>query len=90
MSYARFGWDDSDVYVYLDVDGYLTCCSCRLMPERPSGFHEWFKAYNTAAMVAHLDQHRAAGHTVPAATYTELRNEAAENDAWIDQQKGQR
>jgi hypothetical protein len=26
MSYARFGWEDSDVYVYEHVGGYIECC----------------------------------------------------------------
>lgn len=39
MSYARFGADGSDVYVFLSVGnaehpgGWLECCSCRLQPE---------------------------------------------------------
>jgi len=30
MSYARFGWDGSDVYVFMHVSGHLECCACIL------------------------------------------------------------
>jgi hypothetical protein len=30
VSYARFGWGDSDVYVFENADGHLECCACRL------------------------------------------------------------
>lgn len=57
MSYCRFGWDGSDVYVYPDIDGRLECCGCILG-------NQW--SYPTAeAMIEHLDRHIAAGHTVP-------------------------
>lgn len=98
MSYARFGWEGSDVYVYLDVDGYLTCCGCVLQerewvndPNRPI-FGGYFKPIGelivtrfetTAALLAHLDRHRAEGHCVTDDTYESLRDDAEENDAWI-------
>lgn len=59
MSYSRFGADGgSDVYVYMDVGGYLCCCGCAL---DPTSFH----ADTTEAMVEHLAEHRARGHRVP-------------------------
>lgn len=30
VSYARFGWDGSDVYVYADTSGGITCAACAL------------------------------------------------------------
>jgi hypothetical protein len=77
MSYARFGWDDSDVYVYLDCGGYLTCCACKRLDETFPQFHL------TAAMLNHLEGHRARGDVVPEQTFEELRQDAAENDAWM-------
>ena len=60
MSYARFGWEGSDVYVYEDYAGYYTCCWCVLDvdPKTPSA----------AIMVEHLREHIVYGHTVPAQT----------------------
>jgi hypothetical protein len=56
MSYARFGWG-SDVYVYMDVSGHLSCCGCSLSDV-------W--AYDsTDSLIDHLAEHRAAGHEVP-------------------------
>lgn len=56
MSYSRFG-DRSDVYVFLDVSGTLTCCGCQLEGRRSFD--------STVQMVDHLAEHRAAGHRVP-------------------------
>lgn len=80
MSYARFGWDDSDVYVFLCCFGYLECCACRIV-----GGWKSFEALTTEKMLAHLEAHRALGHCVPEETFEELRTDAEENDAWIAQ-----
>jgi len=77
MSYARFGWDGSDVYIYLDVGGYLSCCACRFHPE----IREHFET--TDAMIEHLERHVEAGDTVPVDCFERLRADALENDAWI-------
>lgn len=58
MSFVRFGEDGSDVYVYDDVGGYVTCCGCSLGRED-------FHTTDLDAMLAHLAEHRAAGHEVP-------------------------
>lgn len=94
MSYARFGWGGSDVYVFMHVDGYLTCCGCCLQdrvwvddPEYPifegyleeTGEHVETTFHNTEEMVAHLQIHREAGHTVPDGIEDELRADDAEN-----------
>jgi hypothetical protein len=70
MSYARFG-EDSNVYVFLSCSA-LECCSCR-----PDGPHLTF---STAEMIAHLDEHRAAGDKVPDYCYEGLREDEREND----------
>jgi hypothetical protein len=95
VSYARFGSDGSDVYVFADVAGGIECCGCVLQerewvddPDRPL-FKGYLKAvgaivpyhFDTAAeMLAHLASHVAAGHTVPASCTDRI---AAEAD-WID------
>lgn len=81
MSYARFGWNGSDVYVFVDVGGFLACCACSLgQPSHGS----------TADMLAHLDAHKAAGHTVPADCIEGLKAEAEDNDRWIAEKAAQR
>ena len=75
MSYARFGWEGSDVYVYLDVGGYLACCGCCLS--------DYWRHDDTASMIAHLREHQAAGHHVPEETIAELEADRVANDAWI-------
>lgn len=68
MSYARFG-PDSDVYVFGTATGY-ECCRCAFQP--PSS-HEVATA---AEMIAHLREHRAAGHRVPEDAFEDLALEA--------------
>jgi hypothetical protein len=69
VSYCRFWWDDSDVYVYADVSGGITCCACGLAGSSVN-------VETPAEMLAHLLEHRAAGHTVPEHALEALREEA--------------
>jgi hypothetical protein len=73
MSYCRFGWDRSNVYVYAS-DEALHCCGCALkIPARD----KWGD-FNTRAfseMIAHLEAHQAAGHNVPQYAFDRLRHE---------------
>lgn len=90
MSYARFGWDGSDVYVFGNTDGKYECCGCALQKRRwvkdPDRFlGGYLKAvgkivphlFDTPGeMVDHLMVHRAAGHTVPEDCIVDLQAEA--------------
>lgn len=69
MSYSRFSF--ADVYVYMDVNGSLACCGCWLGDD-------WYFD-STKAMIAHLAEHRAAGHDVPDGIEDSLREDDAEN-----------
>ncbi len=79
MSYARFGWDNSDVYVFRSRDG-IECCGCILQERRWVDddtypiIRGYFQAVgtpikttftDTAEAAAHLSDHIKAGHTVP-------------------------
>jgi hypothetical protein len=57
MSYARFG-GGSDVYVFASVYGHVECCGCIL--------GEPWEHHSADAVVAHMREHVAAGHKVPA------------------------
>ena len=65
MSYARYGQDGSDVYVWEHVCGGLVCCedlSGLLEPER----YPLPRSYDVADVLAHLQNHHAAnGDVVP-------------------------
>jgi hypothetical protein len=76
MSYARLA-EDSDVYVFRCVYGALECCGCSLSK------NHWARFDTTDAMLAHLDEHKAAGHDVPERAIVRLIEEREENDAWI-------
>lgn len=58
MSYIRFGENNSDVYVYLCVDGGIECCDC-IMLDR------CFHVNSAEAMAQHLRDHIQRGHVVP-------------------------
>lgn len=69
MSFVRFGSDGSQVYIYDDVRGFKICCFCGLaeVTEDAAGGQHWgdFRTNDLDAMLAHVAEHRAAGHMVP-------------------------
>jgi hypothetical protein len=68
MSYARFGANDSNVYVYDSVNGGIVCCGCALTNEAGA-----IHTFDTSGKIlAHLDKHRAKGDLVPDYTYEEI------------------
>jgi hypothetical protein len=82
MSYCRFGWGGSDVYVYEDVSLGIYCCGCALTP---GGFIAGNPGADHVAadvMVAHLKEHRRAGHTVPQHAIDSLISEAIDIHGW--------
>lgn len=65
MSYARWGCDKSNVYVYASTMGGLVCCGCALTDSTTE--------FSTSGeMVAHLNEHRANNHLVPDYTFREI------------------
>jgi len=71
MSYARFGWDNSDVYVYYTSIGQkdlLICAACYFGDDlEPS-----YLAESTVEMLDHLKAHEKAAQIVPPSTYDSL------------------
>ena len=72
MSYCRFAWDNSDVYVFGNAEGYIECCGCKLSDSRE------FQCKRAADMIVHLQEHRKAGHCVPQYALDRSQEEAAE------------
>lgn len=64
MSYSRFGWDNSDVYIFEHVGGGIECCGCPLPEDAQTQFTD------LAQLEEHLGAHEAVGHTVPAGVRT--------------------
>ena len=73
MSYARLNSADSDVYVYADVSGGITCCFCALKVNA--------HRLTTDAMLPHLRDHVGRGHRVPEHLFAEIEADREENDA---------
>ncbi len=67
MSYARFGENDSDVYVYSNGSSFV-CCGCLLADES-----QYLRS--RAAVVEHLNEHVIAGHVVPQRAFDRLQSE---------------
>lgn len=73
MSYARFGEEGSDVYVFLtDVRGEekYQCCACFLLQDSSSVYTD-----SAQDMIDHLEYHVEQGHTVPARAFEELQED---------------
>ncbi len=67
MSYCRFGWEGSDVYVFGSANG-IECCGCKLDTQGTTcGTEE--------EMITHLALHRRTGHFVPEHAILRLWNE---------------
>jgi hypothetical protein len=81
MSYARFGADGSDVYVFMAIGdddhpgGWLECCWCDLTDRQTFSF----RAFTTATMVQHLQEHIDAGGHVPEDVIPSLLADDAQN-----------
>lgn len=84
MSYARFS--DSDVYIFLNVGGWLECCACLLGDyEEGDMFPESKKFYKTDDMIKHLEEHIGAGHEISPYTIADLLEDKENNDEYIFQ-----
>ena len=77
MSYARFGWDNSDVYVFMHVSGWLECCMCTLVRDHQDEIS--FRASDTDTMIAHLKKHIAVKDYVPSHVFDDLIADDEEN-----------
>jgi hypothetical protein len=69
MSYCRFAWDNSDVYVFGIGNNEFQCCGCLLQE------HSSFYCNGQEAMIKHLLEHRKAGHVVPQHAIDRLKEE---------------
>lgn len=79
MSYARFG--NSDVYVFMHVNGKLCCCACIFAGVRFEDPDYWgdFFAENTYDMVKHLMRHKRKGDQIPSGIIDDLWEDDEEN-----------
>lgn len=53
---------DSDLYLFWNTDGFFECCAC---PLDRDGRSVLLPEDDTAACIAHVREHIAAGHAVP-------------------------
>lgn len=79
MSICRFD-ADSDVYVFYDLRGGITCCFCSLDVPEDAPLHN-INVATEEEMLAHLWAHVGAGHNVPARAFERLLKEQAKKVA---------
>ena len=77
MAYCRML--EGDVYLYMDVSGYLNCQGCGLVEKGVHSFH----AYSTVDMILHLKEHEAAGNYIPSHVYDDLITDHKRNTQYI-------
>lgn len=68
MSYCRLD-EDSDVYMYSHIGGFIECCVCKIS----NRYSEKFDTSKDA--LDHLYEHIEAGHKVPEYALKRLREE---------------
>jgi hypothetical protein len=67
MSYARWLANESDVYVFASCSGGIECCGCFL-----NGVSGSPNFPTSGEVIAHLNEHRAAGDLVADDTYEQI------------------
>ena len=84
MSYARWGWDASDVYVFEAIDYMIECCGCDFTTVKlDKPYTDMFGIEHTHStssffadtrgkMVEHLHNHIEKGDCVPQACIDDL------------------
>lgn len=93
MSYSRWGWDGSDVYIYGTTSSEtiepgaegnsITCCGCWLNDD-DDGFGPGADLTTYGDLLRHISAHRAAGHHVPGYVDERIRAEIADPaEQWI-------
>ena len=65
MAYSRFY--NSHIYIYPHIAGYIECAGCWLNKDKSgmSIYPKGVEIYTDDQLIAHLDQHAKAGHTMP-------------------------
>lgn len=82
MSYCR--WSDSDLYIYPSIGGGIVCMGATADSADVEGDH-YFSTPSRAAMIAHVEEHIAAGACVDDDVIERLR---AEIETLGDEAKG--
>ena len=77
MAYAR--WSNSDLYVYLHVDGFFVCENCHFYSHDQD---ELLTFNSTTAIVTHV-QTAHPNAALPDSFLTDLEMDREFNDAWI-------
>ena len=92
MSYARWGWENSDVYLVgcvlrppPDDTHLITCIGCLLIRDDEE---DWLMSpsldFETKdGILNHLEDHRKAGHVIPESAIEKIKE-----DSWLEENTG--
>ena len=68
VSFARFGWEGSDVYVFEHAGGFIQCCGCGITePEEEDSMWGFANLKTPKEALAHLEEHKKVGDNVESA-----------------------
>ena len=89
MSYCRFL--GADAYIFENTGGFIECCGCTLNEPADGEVFGFFYANTAREMLAHMDEHRAAGDYIPEQAYDGIREDNPDLDKQIEkwQRKGE-
>lgn len=82
MSYCRFL--GADAYIYEHAGGFIECCGCSLTDREDGEIFGFFRANTAREMLAHMDEHRAAGDYIPERAYDGIRADNPDLDKQIE------
>jgi hemerythrin-like domain-containing protein len=86
MSYARFGWEGSDVYIFEHVGGFIECCGCSMASvdeDDPNAFFGSARLNTAREALDHLEEHVKVGDNVPMKTFQRILADHPNLDAQI-------
>lgn len=82
MSYARWG-EESDVYIFEHVAGYIQCCGCQMTKTSDKELFGFANLKTARKALEHLDAHVANGDKVSPSTFEKIKKEHPDLDAEI-------
>ena len=82
MSYCRFY--DSDAYIYEHVGGFIECCGCFITEPEDGELVGFYRANTAREMLAHIDEHIAAGDYIPQSAIERIKADNPDLDRQIE------
>ena len=82
MSYCRFS--NADAYIYEHVGGFIECCGCFITEPEDGELVGFYRANTAREILAHIDEHIAAGDYIPQSAIERIKQEHPDLDKQIE------